>query len=64
MSNLFHNIKYMYHVGNYYLHLINMQNPRHAPCKSFSFHSIAAGHLTNLNYLKVNYLVSVWSIMV
>ena len=24
----------------------------------FSFHGIAAGHLTNLNYLKINYLVS------
>ena len=29
-----------------------------APCKSFSFHSIAAGHLTYLNYLKIHYLVS------
>lgn len=30
----------------------------HAPCKSFSFHSIAACHLTYLNYLKIHYLVS------
>lgn len=36
-------------------HTLNMF---HAPFKSFSFHSIAAGHFTNLNYLKINYLVS------
>lgn len=29
-----------------------------APCKSFSFHSIAVGHLTHLNYLKTHYRVS------
>ena len=28
-------------------------NMFHAPFKSFSFHSITAGHFTNLNYLSV-----------
>ena len=44
--------------GDYFYVGSSVMNILHTPFEPLPFHCIAAGHLTNLNNLKVNYLVT------